>query len=61
MLFRDKNGKIIEILKYDFINDINYYTNIYNNIYNTNNIKSYNLKDNIEINLMDNIIKLIKK
>jgi hypothetical protein len=58
MLFRDKEGNIIEILKYNYINDITYYNYIYNKIYNINNNNLDN--DNKCDNVISNIIKLIK-
>lgn len=56
MIFRDNNGNIIEILKYDYVNDINYYTYIYKKIYNVDLNKNINEDKNI----MNNIIKIIK-
>lgn len=54
MLFRDNNGNLIEILKYNYTTDLDYYRYIYKNIY---NIKYIDTKRDV----MYNIIKLIKK
>ena len=59
MLFRDKNGNIKQILKYNFINDTLYYRYILENIYNI----TYNDEndENNDINVMDYVISLMKK
>jgi hypothetical protein len=56
MLFRDKNGNIKQILKYNFINDTLYYRYILENIYNI----TYN-DENTDINVMEYVISLMKK
>lgn len=62
MLFRDKNGNIKQILKYNFINDTLYYRYILENIYNiTYNDENDENNENNDINVMDYVISLMKK
>jgi hypothetical protein len=63
MLFRDKNGNIRQILKYNFINDTLYYRYILENIYNITDNNNDRIKDNNndENNVMEYIISLMKK
>ena len=55
MLFRDKQGKIVEICKKDYINDTDYYKAIMNTK-NTSNTSQYNNGDEFE--RITNLIKI---
>ena len=55
MLFRDKQGKIIEICKKDYINDTDYYKAIMNTKESLNT-KEYNNSDEFE--RITNLIKI---
>lgn len=61
MLFRKKDGTLVEINKKDFINDIEYYKAIvecYGVVYDNNAKDVYSIK---KTDVMDKIISLSKK
>lgn len=62
MLFRKKNGTLVEINKKDFVNDIEYYKAIaecYGFVYDNNAKENYSVKNKNDV--MDKIISLSKK
>lgn len=62
MLFRKKNGTLVEINKKNFINDIEYYKVIaecYGVVYDNNAKENYSIKNKTDV--MDRIISLSKK
>ncbi len=62
MLFRNKEGELIEIRKSDYKNDLLYYQAIMNTIkYNNNSLTQSENKNKKEISQMDDIISKITK
>lgn len=61
MLFRKKDGRLVEINKKDFINDIEYYKAIVEcyGVYDNNAKEVYSIKNKTDV--MDKIISLSKK
>lgn len=55
MLFRDKNGKIVEVNKKDFIHDIDYYNKIAS-IYET----CFNVQVKQKTSTMQTILTIVK-
>ena len=62
MLFRNKEGELIEIRKSDYKNDLLYYQAIMNTIkYNNNSLSQSENNNKKEISQMDDIISKITK